>query len=123
MGTVKGKPGQGYQTSSGRRYTADDVTGLIQNVGGDDRWDLLHLGCDPVPPPSPEVRGDTEVSDHDVLGFVDDYMRSTDHPSQRGLLQRRTERKFPATDRRLMAAARDCGIRGSRGRSRKITPR
>jgi hypothetical protein len=123
MGTVKGKPGQGYQTSGGRRYTADDVTGLIHVVGDDDRWDLLHLGCDPVATPSPEVRGDTEVSDIDVRGFVGEYMRSTDHPSQRGLLQMRTERKFPATDRRLKAAARDCGIHGSRGRSRKNTPR
>jgi hypothetical protein len=65
MATFQGVPGRTYDVLSGRRYLADETTGLIQDVADNDRHDLFAAGCDPLPrgqnlsnlQSSPEARG------------------------------------------------------------------
>jgi hypothetical protein len=49
---MQGQIGGTYQVGSGRRYRADDATGVIENVDDRDIRDLLNSGCWTVQPPS-----------------------------------------------------------------------
>jgi hypothetical protein len=115
--------GGAFLVGSGRLYRADVATGIIADVADNDIRDLLNSGCwtVPTPPPSPaEGEPQRHSSESDARKFAEHYVESAaGRPSQRGLLRRRTDLGFPATDDQLLEIARNLGIRGGRGRSRK----
>ena len=66
------------------------------------------------PEPEPEqLKGPWRATA--VADFVQDYLRMTDRPSERGLLRYAEDKKFPATQLRLKAEWVNLGIRGKAG--------